>query len=60
MLRFAASMVTVGVGGWTCALGLGYDFRTATGLLVAGTAHAEFAVGIAWVKAGRTPRPMAA
>jgi hypothetical protein len=49
-LRFALSMLTVTIGGWVCAFGLGYDFRTATGLLIAGVGHLGMAVGVVWVR----------
>lgn len=54
-LRFTLAMALLLIGGWTCAYGLGYDFRSGTGLFVAGTAHAAFAVGVAFTAYRRPP-----
>lgn len=54
MLRFVIALLLTGVGGWVCGYGLGYNFRTATGLLIAGLIHAAFVVGMTWI-ASRAP-----
>lgn len=53
-LRFLAAMVLTGIGGWVCGLGLGYNFRTGTGILIAGMIHATFVVGLLYI-AARVP-----
>jgi hypothetical protein len=52
--RFAAAMILTGIGGWVCGLGLGYNFRTGTGILIAGMVHATFVVGLLYI-AARVP-----
>lgn len=47
--RFTGSVVATGVGGWVCGTGLGYDFRTSTGFIVACAGHLCYALGIAWL-----------
>lgn len=51
IVRFLNATMLTGIGGWVCGLGLGYDFRTATGLLTAGLAHAAIAIGTMFVTA---------
>lgn len=53
IVRFLNATMLTGIGGWVCGFGLGYDFRTATGLLTAGLAHAAIAIGTLFV-ASRT------
>ncbi len=55
-LRFTAAIGLLVVGGWITADGLGYDFRTGTGLLVAGLCHTAFAVGVAFIAYRRPER----
>lgn len=47
--RFWLATILVGVGGWVCAAGMGYNWRTTTGFLVASLFHATYAVGIGWM-----------
>jgi hypothetical protein len=49
VLRFWLSLLAVLGGGWLCAYGLGYDFRTGTGLLGAALSHTVLSVGIAYL-----------
>ncbi|MEI4273935.1 hypothetical protein TEK04_19615 [Klenkia sp. LSe6-5] len=46
-VRFWSAMVLTGIGGWQCGFALGYDFRSATALLVAGGGHLAIGFGLA-------------
>lgn len=48
-VRFLLAMVLLVLGGWITANGLGYDFRTSTGLLVAALCNTAFAIGVAYI-----------
>lgn len=55
-LRFGGAMLLLGAGGWTTAVGLGYDFRAAIDVLIAGIGNASMALGITWVRSVRPGR----
>lgn len=54
-LRFTAAVVGLLAGGWAAAWGLGYDFRTGTGLLSAAASHLAFALGVTYIAYRRPP-----
>ncbi len=54
-LRFLLAMLLLLVGGWIAAEGMGYDFRSGTGLLVAGASHTAFAIGVAFIAYRASP-----
>ncbi len=54
-LRFVLAMPLLVIGGWITADGLGYDFRSGTGLLVAACCHTSFAIGVAFIAYRRPP-----
>lgn len=54
-LRFSLAMGLLIVGGWITADGLGYDFRSGTGLLVAALCNTSFAIGVAFIAYRRPP-----
>lgn len=57
-LRFLLAMSLLVTGGWLAADGLGYDFRSGTGLLVAACCHTAFAIGVAYIAYRRPPAPV--
>lgn len=54
-VRFLLAFTLLIAGGWVTAAGLGYDFRTGTGLLVAALCNTAFAIGVSYMAYRRPP-----